>query len=72
MKKGLLIIVAIVLIFALTGFGSYNRLVAIDEGVNGKWSQVENQLQGEPINPNLVNELAMVRKSYLTLRGPPN
>ena len=45
MKKGLLVIVAIVLVLALTGFGSYNRLVAIDEGVNGKWSQVETQLQ---------------------------
>ena len=55
MKKGLLIIVAIVLIFALTGFGSYNRLVAIDEGVNGKWSQVENQLQRRAdLIPNLV------------------
>jgi len=44
-----------VLIFALTGFGSYNRLVAIDEGVNGKWSQVENQLQRRAdLIPNLV------------------
>ncbi len=54
MKKGL-VIVAIILVLALTGFGSYNRLVAIDEGVNSKWSQVENQLQRRAdLIPNLV------------------
>jgi LemA protein len=54
-KKGLIIAVAIVLVLALTGFSSYNRLVAIDEGVNGKWSQVENQLQRRAdLIPNLV------------------
>lgn len=55
MKKSFLVVIAIVLILALSGFSSYNRLVALDEGVNGKWSQVENQLQRRAdLIPNLV------------------
>jgi LemA protein len=48
MKKSLIVvgvIVLIVLIFFFTVRGTYNRLVALDEGVKTAWSQVENQLQ---------------------------
>jgi len=48
MKKSLIVIgviVLIVLIFFFSIRGTYNRLVALDEGVKTAWSQVENQLQ---------------------------
>ena len=48
MKKSLIVIgviVLIVLIFLFSALGTYNRLVALDEGVKTAWSQVENQLQ---------------------------
>lgn len=48
MKKSLIVIgviVLIILIFFLSVRGTYNRLVALDEGVKTAWSQVENQLQ---------------------------
>ncbi len=48
MKKSLIVIgviVLIILIFLFSVLGTYNRLVALDEGVKTAWSQVENQLQ---------------------------
>jgi LemA protein len=39
------VIVLIILIFLFSVWGTYNRLVALDEGVKTAWSQVENQLQ---------------------------
>ena len=62
MKKGtiiLLIILGIILIGVLSiyGFvkGTYNSLVASDEGVQAAWAQVENQLQRRyDLIPNLV------------------
>ncbi len=62
MKKGtiiLLVILGIILIGALSiyGFvkGTYNSLVASDEGVKAAWAQVENQLQRRyDLIPNLV------------------
>ena len=50
-KKGkiaiiILIIVAVILISTYSFFkGTYNSFVALDEGVQGAWAQVENQLQ---------------------------
>ncbi|NLG87300.1 MAG: LemA family protein [Firmicutes bacterium] len=55
MKKSFLVVIAIVLILALSGFSSYNRLVSMDETISGKWGQVENQLQRRSdLIPNLV------------------
>lgn len=52
----LIIIFVIVLIFFNTFKGAYNKLVALDEGVNSAWAQVENQLQRRlDLIPNLVN-----------------
>lgn len=55
-NKALWIVLAVVAVFAVGIFSSYNGLVSMNEKVNGKWSQVENQLQrrGDLI-PNLVN-----------------
>ena len=45
MNKTLMIIIAVVVIFAGIIMSGYNSLVSMNENVNGKWSQVENQLQ---------------------------
>lgn len=48
----IVVVVAFLLVFA---FSSYNSLVAAEENVNSKWSQVENQLQRRAdLIPNLV------------------
>lgn len=58
MSKGLIgcgVIVVIALILGVTGVGSYNRLVELDEGVDNAWSQVENVYQRRAdLIPNLV------------------
>ena len=56
MKKGLAVFFVVVLLLAGWVFGSYNGVVAANENVNGKWSQVETQLQRRSdLIPNLVN-----------------
>lgn len=59
MKKSLvsiLVIAGIVLIVFLWGKNSYNRLVTLEESVNGAWSQVENVYQRRAdLIPNLVS-----------------
>ncbi|MCL1901424.1 MAG: LemA family protein [Endomicrobia bacterium] len=56
MKQGLIVLA--VLFFAVI-FGSisiYNSLIALNENVSGKWSQIDNQLQRRnDLIPNLVN-----------------
>lgn len=56
MNKTAWIVIALVAILVIAGISSYNTLVSMNETVNGKWSQIENQLQrrGDLI-PNLVN-----------------
>ena len=52
----LIAIVAIVGLFGLTLMSSYNGLVAEQEQVNGKWSQIDTMLQRRAdLIPNLVN-----------------
>lgn len=53
--KIIIIILAVILIFGGIFIGSYNGLQRMDENVDGKWSQVENQLQRRyDLIPNLV------------------
>lgn len=58
LKIGWIIFGAIVLILLIVGFsmiGNYNELVSINENINGRWSQVENNLQRRAdLIPNLV------------------
>jgi LemA protein len=55
MNKTWLIILALVAVLGFMGVSGYNNLVALHENVNGKWSQVENQLQRRAdLIPNLV------------------
>ncbi|SDZ06820.1 LemA protein [Proteiniborus ethanoligenes] len=59
MKKGLMVLVIVLAIIIAFGFsiaGSYNGLVRLDEEVNAKWAQVENQLKRRAdLIPNLVS-----------------
>lgn len=56
MNKTLMGILAAVLIFVGVAMSGYNSLVEMDETINGKWSQIENQLQRRSdLIPNLVN-----------------
>jgi LemA protein len=59
-KTTLLVIAAIIVIIAISLWSwyskTYNRFVALDEGVKSAWAQVENQLQRRfDLIPNLVN-----------------
>lgn len=56
MNKTIGIIIAIVAVLAIGIMFSYNSLVTMNENVNGKWSQIETQLQRRAdLIPNLVN-----------------
>ncbi len=51
----LVVIIVAVLFILLPGFFSYNKLVNLDESVNGAWSEVENLYQRRmDLIPNLV------------------
>ena len=62
MSKGLkiaLIVVGVVLLFAFMTFswfrGGYDKVIAMDENIQGSWAQVENQLKRRyDLIPNLV------------------
>lgn len=59
MKK-VLIVLGVIVVLGLMVLGmyvsSYNRLVTLNESINGEWAQVENQLQRRSdLIPNLVN-----------------
>lgn len=59
MKKGMIILLGIfglVALLVMWGIGAYNNFVALDQGVTGAWSQVENQYQRRvDLIPNLVS-----------------
>jgi len=49
------VLVLIIGVIAMVGVGGYNRLVALDEGVDSAWGQVENVYQRRAdLIPNLV------------------
>jgi len=53
--KGWMIAVVVVVLLVVMGVSGYNGLVQMNENVNGKWAQVENQLQRRAdLIPNLV------------------
>ncbi|NLL47854.1 MAG: LemA family protein [Firmicutes bacterium] len=59
MKKGVIVLIVIAVLVVVLGssvIGRYNQLVALEETVDGRWAQVENQLQRRAdLIPNLVN-----------------
>ncbi len=55
-NKTLIIVLAIVLILIFYFVGRYNAFITLDQDVNGKWSEVENQYQRQAdLIPNLVS-----------------
>jgi Uncharacterized conserved protein len=55
-NKTVWIVIAVVALLVVFGMSSYNSLVSMNENVNGKWSQIENQLQRRAdLIPNLVS-----------------
>ena len=66
MKKSLIVLLVIVLIVIIAYSsvkGTYNKMVAMDEGVSAQWSNVENVYQRRSdLIPNLVNTV----KGYAT------
>jgi LemA protein len=84
MKKSW-IIIGIVVVLALWGFGSYNSMVGLNEQVDNQWAQVESQYQRRfDLIPNLVETvkgiaeqekevftaLADARSRYAGAQGP--
>lgn len=56
MKKGTIIILAVVAVIVIWAISGYNGLVSMDENVSGQWSNVETQYQRRAdLIPNLVN-----------------
>jgi LemA protein len=66
MKKGLIILVAVVAVFAIFifwGIGKYNGFVSQEEGVKAQWSNVENVYQRRA---DLIPNLVATVKGYAT------
>ena len=56
MKKGLIILIIVVVVLAVYLVGFYNSLVTLNEGVDNQWAQVETQYQRRfDLIPNLAN-----------------
>jgi LemA protein len=56
MKKGLIALIAVVVLLVIWGFSTYNGLVQQSEVVDSQWAQVETQYQRRlDVIPNLVN-----------------
>ena len=73
MKKALIaviVVVVILLIIVGKGIGTYNNIIALEEGVKTQWAQVENTYQRRfDLIPNLVSTVqgeANFEKSTLT------
>ena len=55
-KRSWIIVIGIILVLALGLISQYNRLVSLETNIDGRWAQVENQLQRRAdLIPNLVN-----------------
>ncbi len=58
MKRGTIVLILFVMFFAIVGMNgcsSYNNMVGLEEGVNGTWSEVQNQYQRRlDLIPNIV------------------
>src|SRR3954464_3221502 len=69
-SRGVGLLFAFTILFGLTGCGSYNRLVSLEQNVNKKWADVQSVYQRRAdLIPNLVNTVqgsANFEKSTLT------
>ncbi len=65
-KKKTIVGLIIIAIIAVLFIGMFNNFVSLDQDINGKWSEVENQYQRQyDLIPNLVTLV----KSYTTYEG---
>jgi len=60
-KRAFLGLISLVLFLSLTSGCGYNEIQVMDEEINGKWAQIENQLQRRN---DLIPNLVKVVKSY--------
>lgn len=68
MNKTVIGIIAAVVILVMMAVGGYNSLVTMNENVNGKWSQIDNQLQRRSdLIPNLVSTVKGITEQEKTL-----
>ena len=63
MKKGLLIVLAIIAVIGFFAFQGVNSIPTMDENVKGKWAQVQNDYQRRA---DLVPNLVATVKGYAT------
>lgn len=69
-NKVVLIIVAVVVVIALWGVGSYNGFVSLSQGIDGQWAQVETQYQRRfDLIPNLVSSVQGAMKQEQKVFG---
>lgn len=70
-NKGLIITIVVIVLVALWGISSYNRLVGMDENVSNQWANVETQYQRRSdLIPNLVNTVkGYAKHESLTLEA---
>ena len=71
MKKSTIITLVALAVVILIGIFAYNSLVTLEEGVNNRWANVENQYQRRAdLIPNLVNTVkGYVKHESETLEG---
>ncbi|MES2470780.1 MAG: LemA family protein [Patescibacteria group bacterium] len=70
MKKTWIIVIVVALLVAFYAFGTYNRIISLDEKVTADWQQVEVQYQRRfDLIPNIVNAVkgAMVQEQTIFL-----
>ncbi len=63
MKKTWIIVLAVLVLLGISAVGSYNNLVQLNETTNGKWSQIDVQLQRRA---DLIPNLVATVKGYAT------
>ena len=63
MKKTWIIVLAVLVLLGISAVGSYNNLVQLNESTNGKWSQIDVQLQRRA---DLIPNLVATVKGYAT------
>lgn len=68
MNKTILIVLGVIVVLALTLFGTYNSLVTQSTAIDGQWAQVETQYQRRfDLIPNLVSSTQGFMKQEKTI-----
>ena len=66
-NKFLIIFLAIIIILGLWTITAYNKFVSLDQDINSKWSEVENQYQRQAdLIPNIVSTVSSAIKVETT------